>query len=143
MNFRIATLDDADKLDDLLTKLIDDERKNYDKTLEPIVVKDFYKNYISKNNYMIYLCEDQEKIIGYIYIIINEQNKAKIDALFVEKDYRKKGVASKLFELAISYLRQRRVIDIEISVMSKNIAAKKFYEKIGFTTFKEIKKLKL
>ena len=142
MIFREGTLNDCKYLDEMLTKLIDDERRNYDSSIEEgFVVKDFYKNMIIRDKHKIYLCEIDSVIVGYIYLIIDKG--AKIDALYVIEEYRKMGIASKLLDLAMLYFKEHNVNSIEIGVLSKNIVAKKLYMKYGFSTFKEIMKLEL
>lgn len=140
MNFRMANLKDAKILDDLLTKLISDEKKNYDPSLESIHVKDFYKNIIGKDNHVIYLCEIDFVIVGYIYAFIDNQNKAIIDALFIEKDFRNQKIATELLKLIKDWISKKKIQTIEISVLSKNLIAKKLYKKFGFVPFKEIMK---
>lgn len=142
MNYRVATIEDAEKLDNLLSKLIEDEKNNYDDSIESTIVKGFYKNMISRENTIIYLCEDDSFIVGYIYAIINGR-KGKIDALFVEKDYRNKKIASNLIEYIKNWFKEKNINDIEISVLSKNTIAKKLYNKKGFITFKETMKLEI
>ena len=142
MNFRLANINDCDQLDNLLTKLIEDERK-YDKSIEKdFKVSNFYKNCIIKNNNLIYLCEVDNSIVGYIYLII-DKDKAKIDALYVEEEYRNRGIASKLLDYAITHFKKNNIKEVEINVLSNNIAAKKLYEKKGFYTFKETMKVEL
>lgn len=144
MIFRDGTLEDCIQLDNLLTKLVDDERRNYDSSIEEgFVVKDYYKNFIGQNNHKIYLCEINSVVVGYIYLIIGNKNEAKIDALYVLEEYRNMKIASKLLDLAMLYFKEHNVNSIEIGVLSKNIAAKKLYMKYGFSTFKEIMKLEL
>ena len=142
MIFREGILNDCKYLDEMLTKLIDDERRNYDSSIEEgFVVKDFYKNMIIRDKHKIYLCEIDSVIVGYIYLIIDKG--AKIDALYVLDKYRKMGIASKLLDLAMLYFKEHNVNSVEIGVLSKNIAAKQLYMKYGFSTFKEIMKLEL
>lgn len=140
MTFRMANIKDANRLDELLTKLIEDERTNYDSSLEPMVVEDFYKNALAQDYNVIYICEEDGIIVGYIYLILKENDGAKIDALFVEEEYRRRGIASKLLDMAIDKMREEKVKHTEISVLSENVEAKKLYQKKGFIVFKEILK---
>ena len=138
MNFREATINDCEEIDNLLTKLIDDERINYDNTLqEGYIVKNFYEKYINDNDKKIYVCVDEDKIVGYIYIIINDNIIAKLDALYVLEEHRNKGIAKELIKMAINYIKQNKAIRrIEINVLSENKIAKKLYEKINFKPFR-------
>ena len=85
MTFRFANIEDCSILDTMLTKLIMDERK-YDKSIDKnFKVQNFYQNVLGKNN-IIYLCEEENKIVGYVYVIINAED-AVIDALYVDECY--------------------------------------------------------
>lgn len=143
MIFREARIEDSEELDSLLTKLIDDERVNYDNSLEPTVVKDFYKNMLVHDDRFIYVCLDDERIVGYVYAIIEKCNHAKIDALYVENDYRNKKIASSLLNMTLQRLKSEHVETVEISVLSANEKAKYLYGKVGFVPFKETLKLNI
>ena len=143
MNYYKACITDANALDNLLTKLIQDERVNYDKTIDGnFVVKDFYKNYILDENKLLYTCKDNGVIVAYIYVYL-DNSLAVIDALYVEKSYRNKGIATKLIEYAISWIKDRNCESIDVSVIVANTNAKKIYEKFGFKTYKEVKRLEI
>ena len=139
---REAIIDDATSLDNLLLLLIDDERK-YDKNISPLImILDYYKNFINKENNIFYVYEDNNKVVAYVYAkILNDgtlvKNKAIIDALYVDEEYRKKGIAKSLLNKVLERLSDYDLASIEISVMSSNTIAKKLYEGLGFKTNKE------
>ncbi|MDD4809548.1 MAG: GNAT family N-acetyltransferase [Bacilli bacterium] len=138
-NFRLANINDSEKLDILLTKLIQDERK-YDDSIDPdFKVKNFYCNVLNKNNKIIYLCKLSDIICGYIYLII-EDYSAKIDALYVEENFRGKSIGSKLIEWALNYVNDYNIKSVTINVMSENQNAKKLYQKYGFKIIDETEK---
>ena len=65
----IKVLDEykADKCDELLTKLIQDERQ-YDSYInENFIVKDYFKNIIKDKNNILLCYEENENIVGYTY----------------------------------------------------------------------------
>lgn len=135
MTFRFANVEDCSILDTMLTKLIMDERK-YDKSIDKnFKVQNFYQNILGKNN-IIYLCEEENKIIGYVYTIINSEN-AVIDALYVEECYRNKKIATTLITEIIKVINEKNIYKILINVMSDNIVAKNFYLSLGFKPFRE------
>ena len=139
---REAVLSDGTSLDNLLSLLIEDERK-YDKNISPfIMILDYYKNFIDKENNIFYVYEQDNKIVGYVYAkILNDgtmvKSKAVIDALYVDEKYRKKGIAKSLLNKVLERLSEYDISSMEISVMSKNTVAKKLYESLGFKTEKE------
>lgn len=135
MTFRFANIKDCNILDTMLTKLIMDERK-YDKSIdENFKVQDFYQNVLGKNN-IIYLCEEENKIVGYVYVIINAED-AVIDALYVDEYYRNKKIATTLVTKIINVINEKNIHKILINVMSDNIVAKNFYLSLGFNPFRE------
>lgn len=143
MEYREANINDSFYVDQLLTKLIMDERQ-YDSNIDPnFIVDNYYINRIDAFNNKIYVCTDNNIIVGYIYAFINEFNNAKIDALYVEENYRNKNIASNLIDLVFNWLKEEKVNEVEISVLTNNIIAKKLYEKKNFSTFKEIMKSKI
>lgn len=123
----------ANKCDELLTKLMRDESK-YDKTLDnDYVVKDYFKNIIKKPNHILLCYEEDNTIVGYIYLKpLTEGSKiAFINGLFVEEEYRGKGIATKLIDEAIKIAKENYNY-IEINVMYNNEVAYKIYKKLGF-----------
>ena len=135
MTFRFANVEDCSILDTMLTKLIMDERK-YDKSIDKnFKVQNFYQNVLGKNN-IIYLCEEENKIVGYVYVIINAED-AVIDALYVDECYRNKKVATTLVTEIIKVINEKNIHKILINVMSGNTVAKNFYLSLGFNPFRE------
>ena len=135
MTFRFANIEDCSILDTMLTKLIMDERK-YDKSIDKnFKVQNFYQNVLGKNN-IIYLWEEENKIVGYVYVIINAED-AVIDALYVDECYRNKKVATTLVTEIIKVINEKNIHKILINVMSDNIVAKNFYLSLGFNPFRE------
>lgn len=134
---RVFDEERANACDILLTKLIQDERK-YDNLIDKdFIVKDYFKN-IVKNEDNILLCyEENNTIKGYIYlkfVNIDEKKGYLIDGLYVEEEYRKNGIASKLIEHALTVI--KNVDFIDINVMAHNIDAINLYKKFGFNEFK-------
>lgn len=60
--------------------------------------------------------------------------KGFIDSLFVDQQYRKRGIGNKLMERALNWMDIHSVSDIEILMSFGNDAALGFYEKYGFYT---------
>ncbi len=144
MNFRSANLQDSLQLDNLLTKLVKDEKNNYDKYIKIEEINGFYQNILVNNNTKAFVCEKNNKIIGYIYCYVNNESIGIIDALYIEEEYRGLGIATKLIELTINWLKNEKLVElIEISVMDKNKLAKKLYKKLGFQKFKETLRIEI
>ena len=138
MNFRSANLNDSLQLDNLLTKLVEDEKINYDKYINIGKINGLYQTLLINNNTHAFVCEENNKIVGYIYCYVNNESIGILDALYIEEEYRGLGIATKLIELAINWLKDEKLVKlIEISVMDKNELAKKLYKKLRFQKFKE------
>ena len=136
---RVYDEEKARACDDLLTKLIQDER-NYDNSIEKdFVVKDYFKNVI-KNKNNILLCFEEDNIIkGYVYIKpinVNNRKGYLIDGLYVEKDYRNNKIATKLIDEAIKIIENTDAKFIDINVLANNEIARKLYKHLNFNEFK-------
>ena len=77
-------------------------------------------------------------IVGYILIRRTDNNTCLLDGLYVEKEYRNKGIGKSLLKDAISRIKNMNVKYVDINVMYNNIIAKHIYEKLGFVGY-EIK----
>lgn len=134
---RVNSEADANKCDKLLTELILDEKK-YDKTLDNnFIVKDYFVNQIKNPNNILLVYKDND-VIGYIYLRpINDNIKNYlIDGLYVEENYRNKGIGKKLITEAIKYLKNINAEYIDINVMYDNDIARKLYKYFEFNEFK-------
>lgn len=112
--------------------------------LRTLEIKDFeiLNNLINDPNYIIdeaelkkvskvYLKDD--KIIGYIsYQIMYE--RAELNYIFVKKEERKKGIASKMLEYMLINLKDENIETIDLEVNSLNKKAINLYQKYGFKT---------
>ena len=146
MKIRKSEMSDVNKLNSLLTLLIRDE-KQYDDTIdENFTVTNMYENYIYDLNRLILVAEDDNNnIIGYIYGYITNDEVSKrtavLDALYVESEYRNKGIADKLINYFKKWVSDNNIDIIDVNVCSNNIKAKNLYKKHNFKTIKETMRL--
>ena len=139
---REAKLEETNKVDELLTKLIRDEKQYDDNINEYIFIIDYYKNVIGKeNNYLLVAIVDNE-IVGYLYGFIKDDgtynNKiSKLDALYVEEAYRKNKIADSLIKQFKEWSKEKQAIKMEVNVCSDNVKAKNLYNKNDFKSFQE------
>ena len=148
MLYRKALIKDAQNLDNLLTMLIQDEKQYDDSIDENFIVTNFYQNYIEDNTKFLYLTEDNNEIIGYIYGYFkkddtSQNNIAYLDALFIKSDYRHQGIANKLIEEFKEWAIKNDCTSMEVNVCSQNTKAKNLYLKNNFQSFKETLKYKI
>ena len=143
MIIRKANYNDVKKLNNFLTLLIRDE-KQYDLGIdENFVVTNMYENYIEDSNKLIIVAEENNEIVGYLYGIIKPKDDtykyiiAKLDALYIDNNYRNKGIATSLIDHFKKWAISKDANRLEVNVWSNNIKAKHLYEKNNFKTTSE------
>lgn len=73
MNFIIskANFNDTNEINNMLTCLIQDERKNYDNNInEKYKVKNFYEKYTENKDMCILVAKQNDTILGFIFMDI-------------------------------------------------------------------------
>lgn len=135
---QVTNIADANRCDELLTKLIQDERQYNDTIDENYVVTNHFNTMLNDENIIILAKYINNIIVGYILIRKMDDNTCLLDGLYVEKEYRNKGIAKSLLTEAILRIQNMNVRYIDIKVMYNNIIAKNIYEKLDFVNY-EIK----
>lgn len=135
---QVTNVVDADRCDELLTKLIQDERQYNDTIDDNYIVTNHFNQMLDDENIIILAYYINEIIVGYILIRRMANNTCLLDGLYVEKEYRNKGIGNSLLKEAISRIKNMNVKYVDINVMYNNIIAKHIYEKLGFVGY-EIK----
>ncbi len=109
----IKELDNIDLINNLL--------KNFNTSIKEIGPFSHYVGY--------YL---DDKIVGFLnYDLMYE--KAEIDYIFVDNDYRRKHIASSLVDYLVKKCKDNDVENISLEVRKSNINAISLYKKQGFT----------
>ena len=143
MIIRKANYEDVKTLNHFLTLLIREEKQYDDGIDDTFVVTTMYENYIEDQSKFIFVAEEENKIVGYLYGKIRPQDEtykdsiAVLDALYVEENYRKRGIAHARIEHFKQWVNSKNIHKIEVSVWSNNTKAKHLYEKENFKTAKE------
>ncbi len=74
---------------------------------------------------------ENDKVIGTLkYSLIYD--RMEIDNIFVEKEYRGKGIGNKLMSYLVSEAINERVVNITLEVRISNEIARNLYKKFGF-----------
>lgn len=135
---QVTNVVDANRCDELLTKLIQDERQYNDTIDENYIVTNHFNKMLNDENIIILAYYINKIIVGYILIRRTDNNTCLLDGLYVEKEYRNKGIGKSLLTEAILRIKNMNIKYIDINVMYHNIIAKHIYEKLGFVEY-EIK----
>ena len=135
---QVTNVVDADRCDELLTKLIHDERQYNDTIEDNYIVTNHFNKMLDDENIIILAYYINKTIVGYILIRKMANNTCLLDGLYVEEEYRNKGIGKSLLTEAISRIKNMNVKYVDINVMYNNIIAKHIYEKLGFVGY-EIK----
>ena len=135
MIIKVNSIDDCKICDNFLTLLIQDERK-YDNTIdEKFVVKDYFINMINNQNILL-LYKTENKPIGYIFAK-KIDDKYLIDGLYIDINFRNKGIATKLIKVIIKEIYSLGDYEIFINVLKENKVAVNLYKNIGFIVEQE------
>ena len=135
MIIKVNSINDCKICDNFLTLLIQDERK-YDTTIdEKFVVKDYFINMINNQNILL-LYKNENKPIGYIFAK-KIDDKYLIDGLYIDINFRNKGIATKLIKEIIKEIYLLGDHEIFINVLKKNKVAVNLYKNIGFIVEQE------
>lgn len=80
-----------------------------------------------------YCLMDKERLLGYVGLhhILDEVN---LNMVYVEPDFRNRGLASQLLTFTLEQLRHRGVKHLFLEVRKSNANAIKLYERVGFVT---------
>lgn len=129
----VKNIEDANRCDELLTKLIEDEKK-YNPSLDDIVIKDHFNKMLNDDN-IILLGYYLDEIVGYILIRRTSNNTCLLDGLYVLEDYRNQGIGKSLINEAINRCKKINIKYVDINVIEKNEVAKNIYKNLDFNSF--------
>lgn len=144
ISYSKAEMLDCQRLDFLFSKLLKDDKTNYDSNIKDgLTMNGFFSKRINLEDTILFVARCDNEIIGYIYGYVRSDNCIKIelesyiDSLFVEENYRYQKVGTTLLNLFVEESRRRNVKYILIDNKQANKHAKEVYEKLGFNIFIE------
>ena len=122
MEYRLANTNDIESLYEIESKYF-----SHPWTKEQFLYE-ITQNEFSK----IVVAEDESKIVGFLVYWILFDN-AQICNICVIDEYKKRGIASKLFDIAEDDFKKNECFSITLEVRVSNVPAISLYEKRGFT----------
>ena len=88
------------------------------------------------------MAEEENKIVGYITGFISKidddtklKRVAEADNMFILKEFRGKGIGSKLFKEFINRVKNKKLKVVRLSAYSSNLRAIKLYHELGFKDY--------
>ncbi|MBE6146947.1 MAG: GNAT family N-acetyltransferase [Firmicutes bacterium] len=134
----VKSIEDANVCDELLTKLILDEKKYNDLIDDNIIVRDHFNKMLNDKNIVLLAYYSEQKIVGYILVRKIDLNVCLLDGLYVLEEYRNQGIANTLLNEAMNQCKKMGAKYVDINVMKKNDIAKHIYKELDFIEY-EIK----
>lgn len=125
LNIRLAKLSEVDVLTDLSIR--SKSYWGYDKEFISDAIEDLTLNPNHINNKMVYLCELNEKVIG--YYALADKPEPEMIALFVDPNFIGKGIGYKLWNHSLRIVSEMGWNKFKI--IADPFAAEKFYLKVG------------
>ena len=122
MNYRLANINDVDSLYEIESKYF-----SHPWTKEQFLYE------LSQNEFSkIVVAEENDNIVGFLVYWILFDN-AQICNICVIDECKKRGIASKLFDIAEEDFKKNECFTITLEVRVSNVPAISLYEKRGFT----------
>lgn len=147
MNIRTATINDIEQIVPLLIALDELHAKMYPTVFDETKIKeDIRQSFLLENintpNNLFLLAESEKNIVGIVHCYIqetknhpikNDKKVAVLSDLYVDENYRNKGIAQKLINKALETIKEIWIVnDVVLNVFNENQEAIKLYEKSGF-----------
>jgi diamine N-acetyltransferase len=86
----------------------------------------------AKGELLVHLARDKGTLIGYCVSSVDSEKQGEIESIYIEKEYRKRGIGDDLMKTALNWMDDRGVQTKIIGVAVGNEEAFGFYEKYGF-----------
>jgi GNAT superfamily N-acetyltransferase len=94
-------------------------------------MKEVYDNYIKYPYYEISILQENNNLIGFYEILI-DNGVGEVDSIGVVPEYQGKGYGLKILKKAVEVLKKQSVDEIKLIVVSTNENAYNMYKKYGF-----------
>jgi peptidyl-dipeptidase Dcp len=116
-----------------------DEEYDYGVSFEMYValgMHEFYKKYNPELD-NVWICEHEEKIIGFLLLMNRENNAAQLRYFYLEPEYRGIGLGKKLMEHYMKFLKDKGYHSAYLWTTHEQQTAAALYKRHGFTLTEE------
>ena len=96
---------------------------------------------IMKNGRMWIALNEENKVVGFIALLINDKKIAYAKRFFIIHEYRGTGLSTELLDEVIEYANSKGIKKIYFGCLKERTSAINFYNKYGFKQIKQDKKL--
>jgi len=130
-----ATISDLN----LLVELFENYRIFYEKEPDKVRAEEFLSERLKLNDSEIFVAKaDTNDLVGFVqlYPIFSSTRMKRLwllNDLFVDKEYRRKGVSKQLIEAAKELCKQTKACGLVLETAKKNIVGNGLYPKVGFS----------
>lgn len=112
-----------------------EENFNGDLTYEANRSIENMESFINDESAYVIGAFDEEKLVGFIWAykkMFNKKEKIHVNHLYVNGEYRRRGIATELLKSVIDYAKKNNITDIELIATVSNKNAINLYKKLGF-----------
>lgn len=105
------------------------------KVAQDTQIKKEFDGILKSKDHLILVAETNKELIGYLTGSITKniwQHSGYIDDVFVIKDFKRKGIATKLMKTFMKIIKTKKIKKCRLGVNTKNKKAIKLYKKLGF-----------
>jgi ribosomal protein S18 acetylase RimI-like enzyme len=84
-----------------------------------------------REHLIVYVAQENGRDIGYCLATVDGLN-GEVDSLFVETEYRGRGIGEELMSLALKWLEEQKCETVRVSIAEGNESVHDFYRRYGF-----------
>lgn len=95
-------------------------------------------NWLMDKNYITLVARMEDEVAG--FVILQKTDEINIVSIAVKKEYRNKGIATKLIDEAERFAAENNISTLSLEVSKNNVTAYLLYDKMGFIVRRERKK---
>lgn len=115
-----------------------DWRPDIYKPADPVYSKEYFEKLVAEQRLLV---AEEGSVVGLLSFMYRHVESDKqitrnvifVDDLAVKQEYRGQGIGSQLLEVIKNKVKSEHLDGLELQVNARNTAARKMYEKLGFT----------
>lgn len=96
------------------------------------ITEDRLKWQLFEEHRPMYAFYDQDDIVGYYSLLVQDNNECELNNLCVSPVYRHKGIGEKLLKHAFEVAKELGCVKMNIGIVEENKMLRKWYESFGF-----------